>query len=78
VAQAYHREDAFVLYDTFGFPLEMTTEMAIEQGLKVDTDAFAKEMEKQRERGKQSWKGSISASNLSSMRLLQQRVIQNF
>lgn len=51
-------EDAFVLYDTFGFPLEMTTEMAIEQGLKVDTDAFAKEMEKQRERGKQSWKGS--------------------
>lgn len=50
--------DAFVLYDTFGFPLEMTTEMAIEQGLKVDTEAFTSEMEKQRERGKQSWKGS--------------------
>ena len=50
--------DAFVLYDTFGFPLEMTTEMAIEQGLKVDTDGFTSEMEKQRERGKQSWKGS--------------------
>ncbi len=50
--------DAFVLYDTFGFPLEMTTEMAIEQGLSVDTEGFNTEMSKQRERGKQSWKGS--------------------
>ena len=50
--------DAFVLYDTFGFPLEMTTEMAIEQGLDVDIEGFNTEMEKQRERGKQSWKGS--------------------
>jgi len=50
--------DAFVLYDTFGFPLEMTTEMAIEQGLTVDTEGFTSEMEKQRTRGKQSWKGA--------------------
>lgn len=50
--------DAFVLYDTFGFPLEMTTEMAIEQGLDVDIEGFNAEMQKQRERGKQSWKGS--------------------
>ncbi len=50
--------EAFVLYDTFGFPLEMTTEMAIEQGLSVDTDGFNIEMSKQRERGKQSWKGN--------------------
>ena len=50
--------DAFVLYDTFGFPLEMTTEMAQEQGLDVDIAAFNAEMEKQRQRGKQSWKGS--------------------
>lgn len=50
--------DAFVLYDTFGFPLEMTTEMAVEQGLSVDTDGFNTEMSRQRERGKQSWKGS--------------------
>ncbi len=50
--------DAFVLYDTFGFPLEMTTEMALEQGLNVDITGFNAEMQKQRERGKQSWKGS--------------------
>jgi len=53
--------DAFVLYDTFGFPLEMTTEMAIEQGLGVDTEGFNTEMAKQRERGKQSWKGNDMA-----------------
>lgn len=50
--------EAFVLYDTFGFPLEMTSEMAIEQGLNVDIEGFNSEMAKQRERGKQSWKGN--------------------
>ena len=50
--------DAFVLYDTFGFPLEMTTEIAEENGLAVDLAGFEKEMDIQRERGKQSWKGS--------------------
>lgn len=49
--------DAFVLYDTFGFPVEMTVEIASENGLRVDGPGFEREMEKQRERGKQSWKG---------------------
>lgn len=56
--KAISGNDAFVLYDTFGFPLEMTTEMAIEQGLTVDTEGFTAEMSRQRERGKQSWKGN--------------------
>ncbi len=51
-------KEAFTLYDTFGFPLEMTNEMAEEQGLATDIEGFNSEMEKQRERGKQSWKGS--------------------
>lgn len=51
-------KDAFLLYDTFGFPLEMTVEMAAEIGLNVDSAGFEKEMEDQRERGKSSWKGS--------------------
>ncbi len=50
--------DAFVLYDTFGFPLEMTREIAIERGLDVDVKGYEAEMEKQRERGKQSWKAA--------------------
>jgi alanyl-tRNA synthetase len=50
--------DAFVLYDTFGFPLEMTREIAVERGLDVDVKGYESEMEKQRERGKQSWKAA--------------------
>jgi alanyl-tRNA synthetase len=51
-------KDAFVLYDTFGFPLEMTVEMANEEGLQVDTREFEEYMETQRQRGKESWKGA--------------------
>jgi len=43
-------EDAFVLYDTYGFPLELTQEIANEKGLSVDLDGFEREMEKQRQR----------------------------
>jgi alanyl-tRNA synthetase len=50
--------DAFQLYDTFGFPIEMTTEMAQEEGVSVDMEAFHNEMEKQRQRGKESWKAA--------------------
>jgi len=49
-------KDAFVLYDTFGFPLEMTNEIAAEDGLSVDLKAFEEEMGIQRGRGRQSWK----------------------
>ncbi len=55
-------KDAFVLYDTFGFPLEMTMEMAGENGIAVDAGGFDREMEKQRERGKQSWKSGEAGS----------------
>lgn len=44
--------EAFTLYDTYGFPLELTQEIAEEQGLTVDVDGFAVEMEKQRERAR--------------------------
>ncbi|HPZ44413.1 MAG TPA: alanine--tRNA ligase [Bacillota bacterium] len=44
--------DAFKLYDTYGFPLELTQEMASEQGLTVDVDAFKEAMEDQRKRAR--------------------------
>ncbi|MEM9817721.1 MAG: alanine--tRNA ligase, partial [Cyanobacteria bacterium P01_D01_bin.6] len=44
--------DAFVLYDTYGFPLELTQEIAEEQGLTVDVDGFEAAMEQQRQRSK--------------------------
>lgn len=46
--------DAFRLYDTYGFPLEMTQEAAREHGLEVDVAGFEREMEAQRERGRAS------------------------
>ena len=49
-------EDAFVLYDTYGFPLELTQEVAEERGLTVDVDGFTTEMQKQRDRAKAAHK----------------------
>lgn len=44
--------DAFKLYDTFGFPYDLTEVMATERGLKIDKLRFDEEMEKQKERGR--------------------------
>ncbi|MBX3722744.1 MAG: alanine--tRNA ligase [Turneriella sp.] len=52
-------KEVFQLYDTFGFPLEMTIELAEQESLAVDIPAFKAEMEKQRERGRAAWKGAL-------------------
>ncbi|MGI6377242.1 MAG: alanine--tRNA ligase [Anaerolineae bacterium] len=46
--------DAFRLYDTYGFPLEMTRDAAAELGLSVDEDGFQRAMDEQRERARSS------------------------
>ena len=45
-------ESAFKLYDTYGFPLELTKEIAEENGLKVDEDGYKAAMQEQKERAK--------------------------
>ena len=45
-------ENAFKLYDTFGFPLELTIEIAAEKGVTVDTEGYKAEMQKQKEKAK--------------------------
>ncbi len=45
--------DAFYLYDTFGFPLELTVEMAEENGLSVDEEGFANAMEEQKQKARE-------------------------
>ena len=53
-------EVAFKLYDTFGFPLDLTQDALRERGLSVDTDGFDKAMEKQRAEARANWSGSGS------------------
>jgi alanyl-tRNA synthetase len=50
---------AFKLYDTFGFPFDLTLELAREQALDVDEPGFERELEGQRSRARQSWKGDL-------------------
>ncbi len=49
---------AFKLYDTYGFPLDLTADMLREKGLSVDEDKFNELMQEQKDRAKASWKGS--------------------
>ena len=58
-------KSAFYLYDTFGFPIELTVELAGEEGLSVDEDGFAKAMEeqKQKARDNQNFSARLSADN---------------
>ena len=58
-------ELAFKLYDTYGFPLDLTEEVAREEGFTVDMEAFEQSMQRQRERGKASWRGEIPERVLS-------------
>jgi alanyl-tRNA synthetase len=48
----------FKLYDTYGFPLDLTEEIARDEGFSPDKKGFEEAMEVQRERARESWKGS--------------------
>ena len=50
--------DIFKLYDTYGLPLDFTEEIAREKSLKLDIEGFNVRLEGQRERARESWKGS--------------------
>ena len=49
---------AFKLYDTYGFPLDLTQDFLKLKNIKVDTDGFNQAMEAQKEEARSSWKGS--------------------
>src|ERR1019366_3945104 len=54
-------DQAFALHDTYGFPIELTLEMAAEQGVRVDEDGFRRLMKEQRDRAKADARSKKSA-----------------
>jgi alanyl-tRNA synthetase len=67
-------ETAFTLYDTFGFPLDLTQDALKSRGIGVDTDAFNAAMERQREKARAAWAGSGEAATESLWFGLKERV----
>jgi alanyl-tRNA synthetase len=54
---------AFKLYDTYGFPLDLTEESLRARGVTVDTDGFAASMQKQKQEARASWTGNADAAS---------------
>ena len=70
-------EVAFKLYDTCGFPLDLTEDMLRDKGLKVDTAKYDELMKIQRERSKASWKGSGDKAASGDFKSLLERDLKN-
>jgi len=67
-------EVAFKLYDTYGFPLDLTQDALRGKGLLVDTDGFATAMERQRAEARKAWAGSGEAATETIWFALRERV----
>jgi alanyl-tRNA synthetase len=61
--------DAFILHDTYGFPIDLTKEIASSHGFKVDMSEFESEMEKQRERARAARLGVEGADSIATVHL---------
>ena len=70
-------EDVFKLYDTFGFPIDLTRELAEETGLKIDEDRFAALMQEQKVRAREA-RANISGWSNASKTLLADIPATNF
>ncbi len=72
-------EHAFKLYDTYGFPLELTEEILDEKGIKLDKEAFKKEMQSQRQRARAArGESSYMGSENTGVDVLQEEVVTVF
>jgi len=67
-------QTAFTLYDTYGFPLDLTQDEARRRGFTVDTEAFDAAMAEQKLRGKANWKGSGQAASTGEWLALRDRL----
>jgi alanyl-tRNA synthetase len=67
-------ETAFTLYDTYGFPLDLTQDALRARGIGVDVDAFNVAMERQREKARAAWAGSGEAATETLWFALKERI----
>ncbi|WP_336488227.1 alanine--tRNA ligase [Methylobacterium nigriterrae] len=67
-------ETAFTLYDTYGFPLDLTQDALKNRGIGVDTDAFNAAMERQRQAARAAWSGSGEAATETVWFAIRERV----
>jgi len=65
-------EDVFKLYDTYGFPVDLTEQMALEKGLSIDMPGYEKAMEEQRERARSGGKFTSIFNSLDGWTVLQE------
>ncbi len=66
-------EVAFKLYDTYGFPLDLTEDMLREKGIQLDMDAFNAKMDAQKAKSKAGWKGTGDAAMTGDFKALQEQ-----
>ena len=67
-------ETAFTLYDTYGFPLDLTQDALRSRGISVDVASFSDAMERQREKARASWAGSGDTAQESVWFALRERI----
>lgn len=69
----FNGEVAFKLYDTFGFPLDLTEDMLREKNIKLDIDAFHEKMDAQKAQSKAGWKGTGDAAATGDFKALKEK-----
>ncbi len=69
----FNGEVAFKLYDTYGFPLDLTEDMLREKEIKLDMDAFTSKMDAQKAQSKAGWKGTGDATSTGDFKLIKER-----
>ena len=72
-SNVFNGEVAFKLYDTYGFPLDLTEDMLREKNIKLDTAAFDAKMEAQKAQSKANWKGTGDAATTGDFKALKEQ-----